>query len=79
MRRPKGKRTLVVAFGHSPDGRFAHRDDRGQYHDAKKQGGRQHAVSMSADVIPHKGHQHDQAKEAVNHRGDARQQLDCRR
>src|SRR5699024_6837239 len=83
----QGEAALVVAGGHGVQAGLAHRDDGGQDHDAQQHRGGEQAHALAAldaqhvlekvalDHSLYGGHQHHHAEEAVDHRGDARQQL----
>lgn len=59
-------------------GSLTHTDEGGQDHDAQQDGGSQDALAAAAEQIPHDGHDHHQAEEAIDNGGNASQQIHCR-
>ena len=72
---PESQGTFVVAVGDRPQGGFGNGNDGRQNHDSQQNRRRKDAETAPAKVLPHKGDDDHQAKEAVDHRGNAGQEF----
>ena len=73
----QGQAGLLILLGHRVQGGLRHGDDGGQDHDGQHDDGGRTGWRRRAGRRPPRtaGHQHHHADQAVDHRGDARQQV----